>query len=166
MKSVKVQKLSVEKFAKYGSFAALINPDAETTGSKDASIVFYRDMVQQELFGRNPSFSTCRMKPRPMVIDAGEYHNHTCEVSMPLNADALVWVAPADCSKNVPVDKIEVFLVPRGTILSIRPGVWHHAAFAIDNQPLDVMIVLPERAYVNDCVGVAIPKADQRKIQY
>ncbi len=166
MKNVKVQKLTVEKFAKYGSFAALINPDGEATGPKDASLVFFRDMVLPSFGGEIPAFSTLRVKPRPLVIDAGEYHNHTCEVSMPLNGDALVWVAPADCSKTVPVDKIEVFLVPRGTLLSFRPGVWHHAAYAIDNQVLDVMIVLPERAYVNDCIGAAIPKADQRKIQY
>ena len=165
MKTVKVQQLSAESFKKYGSYAALINPDAESTGPKDATICFYRDMVQQELFGVNPSFSTCRMKKRPLIIDAGEYHNHTCEVCMPLTGDSLVWVAPADCSDHVPTDKIEVFFVPRGTILNVRPGVWHHAAFALDDV-LDVMIVLPERAYINDCICYAIPEADQVQIEY
>lgn len=166
MKKIKVQKLTVASFHKYGSYAALINPDAETTGPKDGTIVFYRDMVQQELFGQNPSFSTCRMQPRPLVIDYGEYHNHTCEVSMPLNGDALVWVAPADCSDRVPVDKIEVFEVPQGTVLNLRPGVWHHAAYAVGDKPLDVMISLPERAYINDCVCLEIPEAERPVIEY
>jgi len=165
MKSVKVQKLSAESFKKYGTYAALINPDAETTGPKDATIAFFRDMVQQDLKGECPSFSTCRMKYRDLVIDAGEYHNNTCEVSMPLNGDALVWVAPADCSARVPTEKIEVFYVPQGTLLNIRPGVWHHAAFALDEKPLDVMIVLPERAYINDCVCLSIPEAEQIAIE-
>ena len=102
---------------------------------------------------------------RCRLIDAGEYHNNTCEVSMPLNGDALVWVAPADCSARVPTEKIEVFYVPQGTLLNIRPGVWHHAAFALDEKPLDVMIVLPERAYINDCVCLSIPEAEQIAIE-
>lgn len=163
---IKVQKLTAEKFNKYGSFAALVNPQSETTGPKDATIVFFRDMVQQDLSGKLPSFSTCQMKYRPLVIDAGEYHNHTCEVSMPLNGDALVWVAPADCSDRVPVEKIEVFFVPQGTLLNLRPGVWHHAAFAIEQKPLDVMIVLPERAYINDCVCLTIPENERPEIEY
>ncbi len=164
MKSIKVRKLSAESFKKYGSYAAMINPEAETTGPKDASIVFYRDMVQQDLFGSCPNYSTLRVKARPQVIEAGEYHNNTCEVIMPLNGDAIVWVAPADCSEKVPVDKIEAFYVPQGTLLCIRPGVWHYAPFAADKNTLDVLIVLPERCYCKDLVCVNIPKAEQRKI--
>ena len=167
MKTVSVQPLTVEKFHRYGSYAALIDPCADATGPKDAPIVFFRDMVQQELFGANPSFSTCRMTSRPLVIDVGEYHNHTCEVSMPLDNDALVWVAAAGAETDrVPVERIEVFYVPKGTLLMIRPGVWHHAAFSVDRNPVNVMIVLPERGYMNDCFGVQIPKADQLKIRF
>ena len=164
MKSIKVQKLTVAGFAKYGSYASLINPDSIATGPKDASIVFFRDMVQQDLFGKNPSFSTLQVKPRPLVIECGEYHNYTCEVSMPLNGDALVWLAPADCSKHVPVENIEVFYVPQGTLLNIRPGVWHHAAFATGKDSLDIMIVLPERLYMTDLICADIPKSEQRRI--
>jgi len=165
MKSVKVQPLSVEKFHPYGSYAQLINPDAVATGPKDAPIVFYRDMVQQELFGKNPSYSTCFCTARPLVIECGEFHNQTCEVAMPLDNDIYLWVAPAGASLNrVPVEEIEVFYVPRGTVFSLRPGVWHHAAFPVNKKPVNMMIVLPERGYVNDCHGASIPKADQRKI--
>lgn len=167
MKTVAVQPLSPAKFNRYGSYAMMIDPCADATGPKDAPIVFFRDMVQQELFGANPSFSTCRMPERPLVIDAGEYHNHTCEVSMPMDNDALVWVAPAGAETGrVPVEQIEVFYVPKGTLLMIRPGVWHHAAFSVNRKPVNVLIVLPERGYLNDCHGVAIPKSEQRKIRF
>lgn len=167
MKTVTVQPLSVEKFHRYGSYAALIDPCADATGPKDAPIVFFRDMVQQELFGANPSFSTCRMTARPLVIDAGEYHDHACEVSMPLDNDALVWVAAAGAEKDrVPVERIEVFYVPKGTLLMLRPGVWHHAAFSVNQKPVNVMIVLPEREYMTDCVGVQIPKSEQVRIRF
>ena len=167
MKTVAVQPLSPAKFNRYGSYAMMIDPCADATGPKDAPIVFFRDMVQQELFGANPSFSTCRMTERPLVIDAGEYHNHTCEVSMPMDNDALVWVAPAGAETGrVPVEQIEVFYVPKGTLLMIRPGVWHHAAFSVNRKPVNVLIVLPERGYLNDCHGAAIPKSEQRKIRF
>ncbi len=165
MKSVEVRPLSVEKFHPYGAYAQLINPDAIATGPKDAPIVFYRDMVLPEFCGGTPAFSTCFCDARPQVIECGEFHNHTCEVSMPLDNDALVWVAPAGaCTDRVPVEDIEVFYVPRGTVVMIRPGVWHHAAFPVNKKPVNMMIVLPERCYVNDCCCIAIPKADQRKI--
>ncbi len=164
MKSIKVRKLSVEAFHKFGSYGTMISPDAEATGPKDATIVFYRDMVQQEIFGANPNYSTLQVKPRPQVIEYGEYHNNTCEVMMPLNGDAIIWAAPADCSDHVPVEKIEAFYVPQGTLLCLRPGVWHHAPYAVGKKALDVLIVLPERAYAKDLICYAIPKADQRKI--
>jgi len=84
---------------------------------------------------------------------------------MPLDNDALVWVAPAGATAEVPVDDIEVFFVPRGTLLCIRPGVWHHAAFTPDKRNLNVMIVLPERAYMTDCHVAEIPAKKQLEIK-
>ena len=165
MKTIKVQQLSVEKFHRYGSYARLINPSADATGPKDAEIVFYRDMVQQTL-SDSPSYSTCFMRPRPMVITVGEYHDFTCEVSMPLDNDALVWVAPAGAGSEVPVDDIEVFFVPKGTLLSLRPGVWHHAAFTPNDKDVNVMIVLPERCYATDCHVAEIPADKQVEIEF
>ena len=104
------------------------------------------------------------MRPRPMVITVGEYHDFTCEVSMPLDNDAIVWVAPAGAGSEVPVDDIEVFYVPKGTLLSLRPGVWHHAAFTPNDQNVSVMIVLPERCYATDCHVAEIPADKQVEI--
>ena len=63
------------------------------------------------------------------------------------------------------MDDIEVFFVPKGTLLCIRPGVWHHAAFTPDKRNLNVMIVLPERAYMTDCHVAEIPAKKQLEIK-
>lgn len=165
MKKIKVQELSVEKFHRYGSYGTMLNPDTDATGPKDAPIVFFRDMVVPRMFNGAPSFSVCRMTARKPIINVGEYHNDTAEIAMPLDADTVIWVAPADCGTEVPVDKIEAFRIPRGTAFALNPGVWHHAAYCIEGEALNVLIVLPERAYAKDCVAMEIPQEKQLEIE-
>ena len=101
-----------------------------------------------------------------MVITDAEFHNHTCEVAMPLDQDAVFWVAPAGVGETLPVDDVEAFLVPKGCVISLRPGVWHHAAFATEERPVNVMIVLPERAYLNDIFCISVPAEEQIKLEF
>lgn len=167
MKKIKIQQLTRENFHKFGSYAMLIDPlDSPATGAKDAPIAFFRDMLQQDLGGAVPSFSTCRMQYRQMVVADAEYHNYTCEVSMPLDQDAVVWCAPAGATDELPLDEVEAFLVPKGCMLMLRPGVWHHAAFATEERPLNVMIVLPERAYATDCCCFSLPAEKQFELVF
>jgi ureidoglycolate lyase len=55
--------------------------------------------------------------------------------------------------------------VPRGTLVVLRPGTWHHAPFAIDDKPANVLIVLPERTYANDAVVVELEPAERIRIE-
>ena len=166
MKTVKVQKLTRENFHKYGDFVTLIDPLNEpATGPKDSWCVFFRDMLQLDLGGAMPSFSTCRVQPRKLVITDAEYHDHTGEGAMPLDQDAICWFAPATASRDLPMDEVEAFLIPRGTMVVIRPGVWHHAAFATEDKPLNMMIVLPERTYFNDVYCVPVPEDQQVAVE-
>jgi hypothetical protein len=50
-----------------------------------------------------------------------------------------------------------VFFVKKGTMVAIRPGVWHCAPFAYKADHVNVLIVLPERTYANDCTIEIIP---------
>jgi len=161
MRTVKVEDLSVEKFLPFGSYANYLNPQTEKIGA--APIEFFRDMVQQTLGAHTiASFSTCRVEKREPVIDVTEYHSTTGEVMLPLDRDILIHVGPATPpGDEVPLDKIRVFRVPQGTLVSLRPGVWHHAPFTLSDQPANVLIVLPERVYANDCVVVLL-EADAR----
>jgi ureidoglycolate lyase len=44
--------------------------------------------------------------------------------------------------------------VPKGTLVVLRRGVWHHAPFAAGKSAVNAIIVLPERTYKNDCIVV------------
>ena len=155
-----IKKLSLEAFAPYGTFANMINPSTVKIGKEP--VEFFRDMVQQDLGGASiASFSVCRVLPRPAVIDVTEYHTANGEVNLPLDGDVLMHVGPATPNGIVPLKQIEVFRVPKGTIISLKPGVWHHAPFSVTDKPVNTLVVLPERAYANDCSVYEIPKKDR-----
>ncbi len=163
MKEVTWKKLSVEGFAKYGSYANMINPSTAHLGVEP--IEFYRDMVQSTL-GAVPvaSFGVCRVTRRPFEMDVSEYHDTTCEIVLPLDGDVLMHVAIATPEKEFPFDLAEVFLVPKGTIACLRPGVWHHAPFAWRTDCVNVLVVLPERTYNNDCKVFQFPLDKHLKV--
>jgi len=150
MRQISWKKLSREAFAKYGAYANTINPSAPKIGAEP--IEFFRDMVQSQL-GSVPiaSFGVCRVVKRPFVMDVSEYHDTCCEIILPQDGDVLMHVAPAVPEKEFPFEQAEVFFVPKGTICCLRPGVWHHAPFAISTEVVNCLIALPERAYMNDC---------------
>jgi len=156
MKEIAWKKLSVESFAKYGSYANMIDPVGPRLGAEP--IEFFRDMVQSQL-GAVPvaSFGVCRVVKRPFVLDVSEYHDTCCEVILPQDGDVLMHVAPAVPEREFPYDQAEVFLVPRGTICCLRPGVWHHAPFAVSTRVVNCLIALPERTYANDCTVFPFP---------
>jgi len=159
-----IKELSLENFKNYGAFGNLINPDAPKLGEEP--IEFYRDMVLLDLGdATRASFSTCRVLKRPGVVDTTEYHTACGEGILPLDGDVLIHVAPATASGDVPVDSIEIFRVPKGTFVSLRPGVWHHAPFACDTECANVLIVLPERTYANDCFVYEIPESEQPTVE-
>lgn len=153
MRSVPVEELSTAAFLPYGHFARLVDPDAEKLGAPP--VEFYRDMVQQDLGGAAiSSFSTCRVEQRDFTITVSEYHTKTGEGILPLDNDVLIHVGPAMPNNTVPVDKIRVFRVPKGTMVTLRPGIWHHAPWTVNDKPASVLIALPERTYANDCIVV------------
>ncbi|GAF84777.1 unnamed protein product [marine sediment metagenome] len=163
MRKEKVRELTLESFARYGSFANMVNPQAEKLGAEP--IEFYRDMVQLDMGSRTiASFSTCRVCRRPPVVDVTEFHNGTAEGVLPLDADILIHVGPATPVGEVPLDRIEIFRVPKGTFVSLHPGVWHHAPFAYNTDVANVLIVLPERTYAIDCHVTEIAEKDRIEI--
>jgi ureidoglycolate lyase len=161
MKTIKAQDLTAAAFRKYGDFAKMVEPEGENFGR-----VFWRDQVQQEFGGASTvSYSTCRVEPRPFVIQAGEYHSHCGEGILPLDGDAYIHVGPATPNgAPAPADRFEVFRVPQGTMVTLRPGIWHMAPFATADKPVNVLVVLPERSYANDCVVARL--AEENYVQF
>lgn len=165
MNKIKVQKLTYEAFHKFGTFAPLIDPlNEEAAGDKKAASVFFRDLLQQDMDAKTPSYSTCRVLPRPLVITDAEFHCHTCEVAIPLDGDAILWFAPATPDKKFPASQVEAFYVPQGCVVNCRPGVWHHAAYSLNQKPLNVLIVLPERTYANDAYSIPLDSDEQLEL--
>jgi ureidoglycolate lyase len=163
MRKAPIKELTLETFCPYGSFANMINPQTAQIGAKP--IEFFRDMVLVDLSPRTTaSLSVCRVEERPLIIDVTEYHSHCSEGLLPLDGDVLIHVGPATPKGEVSLDGIEIFRVHRGTLVSLRPGVWHHAPFAHQSAYVNVLIMLPERAYANDCTVYAIPEEQQIEI--
>jgi len=150
MRQIEIKELTLDSFSMYGSFANMINPRTIKFGAEP--IEFFRDMVQLNLgYSSIASFSVCRVTKREPVIDVSEVHSYCGEGILPLDGDILIHVAPAAPAMDFPADAVEVFRIPRGTMVTLRPGVWHHAPFAHDCDYVNVVIVLPERTYANDC---------------
>jgi ureidoglycolate lyase len=164
MPSVKVKELTLENFNKFGSFVNMLNPDAVKIGA--APVEFFRDMIGLNL-GQNTmvSFSTCRVTKRPSIVTELEYHTYCQEGNLPLDGDVLLTVAPATANGDLPWDRIEVFHVPKGTIVTLKAGVWHCGPYAYQTEVANVLIVLPERVYANDCRVVSIPANQQSEIE-
>ena len=164
MKTVYIQELCVEAFRPFGTFARHLDPAAAT--ASEGSVAFVPDMLQVNLGGHTlASLSTCRVEPREPLIGFSEYHTSCGEGILPLDNDVLIHVAPPTAPRaGLPVDQIQVFRVPRGTAVSLRPGVWHGAPYATGDTAANVLIVLPERTYANDCVVVLHEEEDKVKI--
>jgi len=163
MKEIAYKRLSLEDFSKYGTYANMINPGALKIGCEP--IEFYRDMASSNLGNATiVSFGVCRVTKRPLIINVSEYHNYCQEVVLPLDGDVLIHVAPAVPEKEFPYEMAEVFYVPKGTIVCVKPGVWHHGPYVMDCDYVNCLIALPERTYMNDCHVYEFPEDKHIKI--
>ena len=161
MRKLTVKKLDREAFRPYGDFVSLLRP-AEFYG--DAPSVFTPDMLQLPLAQHDlASFSICRVAQRPNVVDTSEYHSAAWEGNLPLDGDVVLHLAPANRGK-IDADAFEAFLVPKGTLVILKPGVWHFAPYAVEGE-VSTLVVLPERTYANDCVVVKHAPDEQFEIE-
>jgi len=150
MRKTGIRRLTKERFEQYGSYASILDPDGPFFGEEP--VVFYRDMLQQSLgFATDASYSACVVNQRPWVITNSEVHDYCHETILCLDGDYLMHVAPATFDKKIPGDQIEVFLVPRGTLVNVKAGVWHQAGFPYNCDRVHILCVLPERTYQRDC---------------
>lgn len=164
MRTVGIRKLTMEAFAPYGVFASVTAPKGPKIGEKP--VEFFRDMAQQSLGAGNiVSYSACAVKQRDWVITNAEYHNHCCEAIVCLDGDYLAHFAAACPEGEEPFDGIEVFLVPKGTLVVVRPGVWHQAGFPYGCGEVHILCALPERTYANDCVCMEIPESKRVRVE-
>ncbi|MGQ9843329.1 MAG: ureidoglycolate lyase [Spirochaetota bacterium] len=162
MKTIKPKSLNAIEFMEYGFYAHMQNP--QTVHFGESPVQFYRDMLQVSMGNATiASFSICRVEKRDLVIQKLECHSFCSEGILPLDGDILIHVAHATRNDMYPFDAINVFIIPQYTMVVLKPGVWHHAPFAV-NSTVNTLILLPERTYANDCIRVDIPEQFQLQI--
>ena len=167
MRKIGIRKLTPEAFKPYGTYGNILNPEGNPLSAKrDDIITFYPDMVQSKLgCSSNASFSACIIKAgRPWIVQNTEYHDYCSETILITGGDYIMHVATARGSSEMPYDDIEAFLVPDGTVIMCNPGVWHQAGFPYKCEQVNILCVLPERTYNNDCVFIEIPKDKQIEV--
>ncbi len=165
MSSVTVRELELEAFQPHGTFCQMA--DNPRILAMARPVVFRPDMIQMQLGDSSTaSFSICRVEPREYVITGGEYHDHAMEGILPLDGDILIHVAPPSHPRmGIPLDNFEVYRVPMGTMVVLRPGTWHGAPWPAGDKPVNVLVVLPVRTYAIDSVSIRLEPDQQIAIE-
>ena len=160
MRQVKIQKLTAEAFRPYGEFYNASAPEGAPLG------YFYADRVTFTSVGNVPLAVSTLLWPKAekMIVSSVEYHDRSAEGIICLNDDVVIHVAPPS---GEPVPELtEAFLVPKGTFVKMNIGVWHLAAMPVHEEVAQVMIVLAERTYKTDCIGVEYAPEDQMELVF
>lgn len=159
MREIKVRELTKQDFEKYGWFASMRTPETAVLGEPPNE--FARDILPLKMSSNVASCSICRVKKQPLVIKEVEHSNTFEKAMLPLDGDIVIFVAEATPPGDIPLDRIEAFRVPQYTLAKMRVGVWHHAPFGLEKDETNVLIVTPDRFYVNDIFVKELEEADR-----
>lgn len=147
MKKINVEMLTPEAFAPFGSYVSILSPQGPCL--KGEFHTFYRDIALHYSDSGLPlGVSPLAVRNHGFVVDGVEWHNHSCEGILPLNDDAILHVTPA--GGEFDVTQTRAFFLPKGTYVSLRPGVFHLTPLPKEADVLHALILLPERTYAND----------------
>ena len=158
MKKIKLEKLTKEAFAPFGTYYDYSNPDGY--GLSGAIHTFYPDRLTAYIDGQ-VAFSPIVVKnPGEYKITQAEYHTTTPELILPISGDMIVHVAPPSAGKPLP-EYTKAFLVPKNTLIKMNACVWHLAPLPANDESLTAIIILPECTYMNDCTVVDLKEDEQ-----
>ena len=163
MRKLHVEKLTHEAFAPFGTFYDFAAPDGYALEGELHR--FYPDRMR-EAYSEHVGFSPiCVKRPEKMIVRAVEYHTRTSEIILPLNDDIVLHVAPATNGVPAP-EETHAFLVPKGTMVQLKPGVWHLCPLPANVESLRALIILPECTYANDCTVVDLTDEQAFEIEF
>ncbi len=141
-RAIKVQNLSLPSFSAFGSYANMFHAERPHGGASQTE--FFRDVQQ---LGLSPagmaSVSLCLAQPRQMVLDVLECSRGCAWGIVPVDGDVYLQLAPASAGDTVPCDALTVFLIPRGTLCTLNPGVWHYAPYPVGSAAVHALIIQP-----------------------
>ena len=152
MREIVSKPLDRESFRPYGDFVDLLHIK-QMDAMAGADNIFIPDLTTLRLDERMQA-SVC--------VARVSQCERISEGILPLDGDIDIFVGPSSFQVNPA--SIEAFRVPRGTFVRLNPGVLHGRQFVVDSQSVNVMILLPERTFGNDCVFTRLAESDQIKI--
>jgi ureidoglycolate lyase len=150
---IRPRELEREYFRVFGDFENLLDI-ADRRGDENGG--FFPDLLQFDNNGKSPSVSVSRVSGKPSWVQSVEIHHKTCEGLLPLDGDVYIFAAPPHWF--VDFSKIEWFKIPRGTMVKLKAGVLHGSPVSATGEPVNVLILLPERTYSNDCEFIELEK--------
>lgn len=119
----------------------------------DAIFDWWNEVGFADLGGR-ASFGIVQPRFNPEFSETiFEQHSNTPEVLIPIDEDIIVLVAKKDAfSDGIPrLGDFDAFLVPKGTAVSLKPGVWHHAPMVMGVSSR-VFVIFKEKTSFEDCL--------------
>lgn len=163
MKTIKAVPVTSESWAPYGYLADIASP-SDAYGMGEYPCIFHRDMALAPMASSAPiAFGSLKIGKRDMVIKDVEYHSAASEVMMPFDCDTVMYVGPANGGEPE-LEKLEAFIIPKGTMVIFRAGAWHGAPFPLDGDGT-VLICLPERTYLCDTNKILLNEKDYIRIE-
>lgn len=163
MRTIKIEKLTREGFAPFGSYYNITEPEGYSLNGE--LHCFFPDRLN-EAYQTRVGFSAILVrKPDKMRITSVEYHTTTPEIILPLNDDMIIHVAPP--SNGIPVPEwTQAFCIPKGTLVKLNTGVWHLSPLPVEKGELQALIILPECTYQNDCTVVELSPEEQFELSH
>ena len=141
--------LTEEAFAPYGRYLVF----SELDDKKDA-LAYLADVGSFELGCPTAGVGVLYADPQPSATDEMEMHFHTEEgwIIMDGPCKTAVGTPCDDPNKSV----YQAFTFPAGTMVSLRPGVWHFAPIPCGDKRTTVLCVLPPNTPEKDIIVVPL----------
>ena len=158
MIKIKVEKLTKETFAPFGTYYDFSDPSGYSLNGELHR--FFPDRVTAYHQGQVAFSPIIVKKPEQMKVTQIEYHTTTSELILPLTDDMILHVAEASAGKPI-TDRTKAFLVPKNTLIKMNACIWHLAPLPANESELKAMIILPECTYMNDCTVVDLKEDEQ-----
>jgi ureidoglycolate hydrolase len=166
LKKIKIKELDHKSFSGYGDFTNALNPSGFKLGEPPAE--FFRDIIGfNPGSNKNVSFSVFRglRQSGAKILSAVEFHSSCPEIQIPLDGDYVLCFGKATPPGQVPLDEIEAFRIPKGTLIIMKPGVWHGGLFLYNCDIATILVSLPERTYADDCIVHVIAEKERVEIE-
>lgn len=165
MKQLVAKPLTQDGFARYGAYQNLLDTADLAKKSIFPPFGFFPDVMSLE-FGGAPTVSVCHVKKGDRnVVSFMEAHAKTCEGLLPLDGDVIIYVGAAfGPPERWDPDRLEAFIVPKGTFVKLNALVIHGSQYIVDTDEVHLLCMLPARTFHNDMLSAMI-KDDDKKIE-